>query len=326
MELCVCEARVLQGAKSMIVSNQSGPVPAVSVVIGLVSTVDRHRILETLAFLHEGQGEHACEVILADRRQDEVSAAIRSRYPQVAIIDCPANTTLPVMRTLAFEQSRAAIVAVTEDHCVPAAGWLGEIIAAFEGQGDDMAAVGGTVVNGVTDTSFDWANFICEYGVFSPPVPEGPSGLIPGMNVAYRRSVLESVERERLTSGFWETTVHPIVLERGQRLVSRNSMKLFHCKRFTRALFFNQRWVYSRYYAGLRFAPSQLLKRIIASAASVILPPILLLRLFQAAMKKGLAGKMFSALPTLVVLVVVWSAGEIWGYVFGAGDALAQLE
>ena len=310
----------------MIVSQQDARTPAVSVVIGLVSTVDRDRILETLAFLHEAQGDIACEVILGDRRQDKVSARIRQLYPQVVLIDCPPATTLPVLRTLAYEQSRAPIVAVTEDHCVPSAGWLAEIIKGFEEGGDNVVAVGGAVINGITDTSFDWANFICEYGVFSPPVAEGPSPLVPGMNVAYRRSALESVPRERLTEGFWETTVHPILLERGQALVSRNGMRLCHCKRFTKALFYNQRWVYSRYYAGLRFPRNQLVKRMVASAASVILPPILLLRLFQAAMRKGLAGKMLMAFPTLCVLVVVWAAGEIWGYVFGPGDALAQLE
>jgi hypothetical protein len=300
--------------------------PPVAVVIGLVSTVDRDRILETLAFLHEAQGDHCCEIVLADRRKDAVSAEIRRRYPQVQIIDCPANTTLPVMRTLAFDATSAPIVAVTEDHCVPAAGWLAEIEAAFFEGGADVAAVGGTVVNGVTDTSFDWANFICEYGVFSPPVPEGPSALIPGMNVAYRRAELEAVDRHRLTEGFWETTVHPLLLEQGKKLLSRNGMKLFHCKRFSKGLFYNQRWVYSRYYAGLRFPKSALPKRMIASAASLILPPILLLRLFQAAMRKGMAGKMARALPTLCGLVLVWAGGEIWGYVFGPGDALAQLE
>ena len=64
----------------------------------------------------------------------------------------------------------------------------------------------------------------------------------------------------------------------------------------------------------------------IAAAGSVILPPILLLRLFQAAMSKGMAGKMARSLPSLCGLVVVWAGGEIWGYVFGPGDALARLE
>lgn len=308
----------------MIVSR--GENPPIAVVIGLVSTADGDRILETLAFLHEGQGNHRCEVVLADRRKDAVSDEIRRRYPQVQIIDCPANTALPVMRTLAFEASSAPIVAVTEDHCVPAAGWLAEIQTAFAEAGADVAAVGGTVINGVTDTPFDWANFICEYGVFSPPVPEGSSSLIPGMNVAYRRAELEAVDRQRLIEGFWETTVHPVLLQEGKRLLSRNGMKLFHCKRFSRGLFYNQRWVYSRYYAGLRFPKAALLKRMAAAAASVILPPILLMRLFQAAMRKGMAGKMARSLPSLCGLVMVWAGGEMWGYVFGPGDALAQLE
>jgi hypothetical protein len=67
-------------------------------------------------------------------------------------------------------------------------------------------------------------------------------------------------------------------------------------------------------------------QRLVASAASVILPPILLLRLFQSAMRKRMANKMVRALPSLCVLVVVWAVGEIWGYVFGPGDALAELE
>jgi hypothetical protein len=231
-----------------------------------------------------------------------------------------------MMRTLAFDASRADIVAVTEDHCVPAAGWLAEIIAGFEGQGDDVAAVGGAVINGVTETSFDWATFICEYGVFSPPVPEGPSSLVPGMNVAYRRSALLSVDRERLTSGFWETTVHPLLIERGQKLISRNGMKLYHCKKFSVGLFFAQRHIYSRYYAGLRFPRAAVAKRAAAAAASLILPPILLLRLIQAAMAKGLAGQMLKSLPMLTILVIVWVAGEIQGYLVGPGDALSQLE
>jgi hypothetical protein len=300
--------------------------PPVAVVIGLVSTADGDRIFETLAFLHEAQGNHRCEVVLADRRKDSVSDEIRRRYPQVQIIDCAADTTLPVMRTLAFEASSSSIVAVTEDHCVPAAGWLAEIEDAFAEARPDVAAVGGAVINGVTDTSFDWANFICEYGVFSPPVPEGASALIPGMNVAYRRAELEAVERELLTAGFWETTVHPLLLQQGKLLLSRNGMKVFHCKRFSKGLFYNQRWVYSRYYAALRFPKSALPQRLVASAASVILPPILLLRLFQSAMRKRMANKMVRALPSLCVLVVVWAVGEIWGYVFGPGDALAELE
>ena len=68
----------------------------ISVLIGLVSTEDRRRILETLESLASKQGVTACEVILVDRRRDEVSVEISRRYPKVRLISCPDGTTLPV--------------------------------------------------------------------------------------------------------------------------------------------------------------------------------------------------------------------------------------
>lgn len=310
----------------MIVPVGGQPQAPLAVVIGLVSTEDRERILETLQSLHERQGQVACEVVLADRRRDQVSSAVRERFPQVRIIDCPAATTLPEMRTLAFEQTRAPLVAVTEDHCVPADGWAGEMLAAFAGQDDSVAAIGGVVENGVKDTGFDWATYLCEYSAFSAPVAEGPAHVLPGMNVAYRRAALEAAPREVLLSGFWETTLHPRLIAEGQTLLSRNSIKMFHCKKFSVGLFFQQRYVYSRYYAGLRFAPDQRPKRAAAAAASLALPPLLFARMVAAASSKRLMPQFLRAAPALAALVVVWSLGEIWGYLFGPGDALARIE
>jgi hypothetical protein len=308
----------------MIVPAHAAPTPRVSVLIGLVSTEDRDRILETLDSLAQGQGEHRCEVVLVDRRQDQVSAEIARRFPDAQVIPCPAGTTLPEMREIALRHSRGALVAVTEDHCVPAEGWLAEIEAAFDAD-PTLAAVGGAVENGVGERGFDWATFLCEYSYFSPPVAEGPTEVLPGMNVAYRRDALEKVPPERLRAGFWETTAHPLLLQDGG-FVSRNRMKMLHCKRFSRRLFFAQRFIYSRYYAGLRFPSAQRVKRLAATLASFALPPLLMLRIVRAAQAKRLGGELARAAPALAGLVVVWAAGEMWGYLFGPGDALARIE
>lgn len=300
--------------------------PPISVVIGLVSTEDRDRVLETLTSLHERQGDVACEVVLADRRRDAVSAEVRRRFPQVTIVDCPPTIALPEMRTLAYERSSAELVAVTEDHCVPSDGWLGEMLDAFAREPDDVAAIGGVVENGVTEDGFDWATYLCEYSYFSAPVAEGPAEVLPGMNVAYRRSALREVPREKLVSGFWETTVHPLLLERGKTLLSRNAIKMYHCKKFSIGLFFQQRFVYSRYYAGLRFPADQRPKRLAAAVASLALPPLLFYRMVTASMRKRLGDKFLRASPALAALVFVWSVGEIWGYLFGPGEALLQIE
>lgn len=299
----------------------SAAPPRVSVLIGLVSTEDGDRILETLAAL-KGEAE-PCEVVLADRRQDEVSRRIAERYPDVRMVPCAKETTLPEMRALALDASSGDIVAVTEDHCVPGERWVAEILSAFESTG--AVAVGGNVDNGVCDTGFDWATFLCEYSFFYPPVQEGETDVLPGMNVAYRRDALLAVPRERLTMGFWETTAHPLLRQRG-RFVSRNTIRMHHCKKFSLGLFLRQRYVYSRYYAGIRFDSKDIGRRIVAALLSLALPPLLLWRMLTAASGKGLRGEFVRALPALTLFVIVWAWGEMVGYAAGPGRALAEIE
>jgi hypothetical protein len=234
--------------------------------------------------------------------------------------------TLPEMRTVAFEATTGNLVGVTEDHCVPGAGWVATVTRAFANESPSLIAVGGSVVNGVTDRGLDWATFLCEYSFFSPPVMEGRSDILPGMNVVYRRSVLEAAPRERLTSGFWETTLHPDLLAAGGEFCSLNELRMFHKKRFSWRLFAAQRFVYSRYYAGTRYRDAGLVKRVAAAGASLLLPPVLLWRMTKAARTKGLTSELRSALPWLAMLVVIWAVGESVGALLGPSDALAKIE
>lgn len=300
--------------------------PTISVVIGRVSTEDDHRVLETLAALRPEAAGGACEIVVADRIGGAVSARIACDYPEVILIPCAPETTLPDMRTRAYEASTGAIVAVTEDHCVPGPGWIATLACAFANGPPALAAVGGSVVNGVTDTGLDWATFLCEYSFFCPPVAEGKATVLPGMNVGYRRSLLDAAPRERLTSGFWETTLHPALLAAGGEFLSRNDLIMFHKKRFSWQLFAAQRFIYSRYYAGLRFGGAAFPKRVAACAASLLLPPILFWRMIRAVRAKGFERELMVAMPWLAMFVVIWSIGESVGALLGPGDALARIE
>ena len=299
---------------------------SIAVVLGRVSTEDTDRVIETIQALDPAVSGETCEIVIADRLQDELTGRIRRDYPHVRIIDCPAGMTLTEMRTLAFEASNAPIVAVTEDHCVPAPGWAATLKKAFDEGGPELVAVGGSVVNGVTDSGLDWATYLCEYSFFSPPVAQGESDILPGMNVAYRRNALEAVPRGLLVSGFWETTVHPLLLRNGGRFLSLNELVMFHKKRFSWGLFASQRFIYSRYFAGLRFGDAALPKRAAASLASLALPPVLLMRAVKAARSKGLGKEMLRASPYLLALYCVWAVGESVGALKGPGNALAMIE
>ncbi len=298
-----------------------------SVVAGRVSTEDSARVLELLESLRGQTGNHACEIILADRRNDLISRRIAEAYPHVTLIPCEPEATLPEMRARALDRATGEYVVVTEDHCVPPSDWLASISAAFEHAPHGTVAVGGCVENGVCDTALDWATFICEYAMFVRPVAEGPTHGLPGMNVAYRRDALLGLERGRLTQGFWETTVHPELLARGGILFSSNAIRIDHCKKFSFGLFAAQRFIYSRYYAGLRFPRDAYARRIVGFLGSVALPPLLLLRMTRNLWGKGrLRREYLRALPYLSIFLVIWAVGEMAGYLAGTGPALRQIE
>lgn len=301
-------------------------VPDYSVLIARASRGDRGRILETLAALRAQDCAFAFEIIVVDRLGDDITAAIEAEAGGVRLLRCERETTMPAMRTLALHAASGRVVAVTEDHCLPCAGWLRAFEAAFQ-RHPGAIAVGGPVANGLTDTSFDWATYLCEYASFAPPLVDGLQASLPGMNTAYRRSALLSVPAADLTRGFWETTAHQGMLSGGAAFVVSDQALVSHCKRFSLRWFLAQRFAYSRYYAGLRFTPERIAMRLAAALLCPLLPLLLALRFAAVARRNpALRAAAVRASPWLVIFYAAWAAGELVGYLVGAGDALCIIE
>jgi hypothetical protein len=298
-----------------------------SILIGRVSTHDSSRIFETLDALRVQSGSPPYEVIIADRRLDAVTEVIRSQYPEVRVLPCAVGTSLPELRTLAFESSRGEFVVITEDHCIPPKNWLASILEAFNEAPEEIAAVGGAIENGLCDTVLDWATFLFEYSAFVPPIPSGPTVALPGMNVAYRRSRIGELDRAILLRGFWETTVHPLLSQKGFILYLSNEIRILHKKKFSFRLFAYQRFLYSRYYSGLRSSQAHAAARWAMCAMSLTLPPLLLVRTLGNLMTKKQFLRQFTwALPYMTIFALIGTCGEFVGCVCGPGNALARIE
>lgn len=312
----------------MVSGNQGSEKPVeYSILIGLVSTQDRERIFEVLNAIENQAGNTGFEVIVVDRCQGRISKAIDTDYPTIQRVTCPADTSLPAMRTRALRLARGRFIIVTEDHCVPDGNWLESFSRAFADAPPEVVAVGGCVNNGVADTPFDRATYFCEYGAFAEPVTEGITSNLPGMNIAYRHRALKGFDTETLERGFWESTIHPELLRKGHLFYSSNSVKITHCKKFSFGLFARQRYLYSRYYADMRYPQQRLLIRASASLATVVLPVLLLLRSVRnAAMKPAMFKGYLSSIPFLLLFYVIWAWGEIMGYLIGSNNTLRQLE
>lgn len=302
----------------------SQPPPRFSVLIARVGTEDHERILETLDALRRQDCDFAYEVIVADRLGDAVTRRIAIEHPGVILLAGRPGDTIPQLRAAAWRAARGARIAVTEDHCVPCAGWLRALDAGLDA--DPMAAAaGGAVVNGVPDSAFHWATFLCEYAAYVPPLPV--DAVPSGVNVAYRRERLAAAPAAALVDGFWEMTLHPWLAASGARWVSADDALVWHRKRFSPTFFMTQRFAYSRHFAGTRFARAQRGRRLAAAIASTALPLLLAMRFARlAATRPALSLPMWRAAPWLALFSLVWAAGEAAGYIAGPGDALRRIE
>src|SRR5438045_1286630 len=118
-------------------------LPGVSVVIAWVNPLEL--LLPGLEALHRQEGCAPDEIIVATRHDAGMREELRKRQPGVMVLEAAAGTTIPALRSMGIRVARGAIIAVTEDHCVPGANWIATIEHHIKQRGADV--VGGPVEN-----------------------------------------------------------------------------------------------------------------------------------------------------------------------------------
>lgn len=298
----------------------SQSVPELSVVVPSVN--GETDLVPCLEHLRRAGADVRLEVIVPERVGAPLRATIRSRFPEVRLIEVAAGTSIPDMRALAFEAATAPLVAVIEDHVQVHPSWPREML---EAQGGGDAVVGGTVHNAATGTILDWAAFLCEYSHLLPPLPSGPSDWLTGNNTVYPRAQLLA-HRTALGQGRWENHLHEALKASGVPLICRPDISVAHKKHYTFREYFSQRFLYSRSYSGVRLAGSPLPRRLVFGAAAAALPPLLFSRMAGRIWAKGVHRQEFvRSLPYLALFVCAWAAGDMVGAWFGPGQSLSRV-
>ena len=296
--------------------------PDLSVVIPSVS--GRAALIECLDALRaNATAGLVLEILVVDRCGEPLRSEIRDRYDDVVIEAVPRETTIPRMREIAMKRASADAVAVIEDHVIVPPGWARQMLEAL-GEGADV--VGGSVDNGATERTCDWAAFLCEYSHLLPSPDGKPNGTVPGNNVAYRRSVLEHYW-PTVSAGRWEDHLHAEMRRNGVVMTCRPEICVRHKMPFGVREYLAQRYLYARAYAGLRSATMSAMQRVIYGVgAMVALAPVLLLRIIcRVLARRRYHAELVRSLPLLVLFVGAWAVGEAVGYAAGPGDALARV-
>lgn len=300
---------------------QSPPPLPLSLTVVIPSVNGWSDLEGALAALAAQDTDAAIEIIVVDRVGVSVRHPLRERYPQVRLIDAARDTTIPQMRAMAFDQATGDVVGVIEDHVLVPPDWARRMLAEHD---SGAQVVGGSVENAATGTLVDRAAFICEYSQSLVP-PEGPSDWVTGNNVTYRGDVLKA-HRNTWTAGRWENHLHDAFKRDGVPLLSRPSIAVGHKMHYSVWSYLEQRYLYSRSYAGMQASGAPLGRRIAMGFASFALPPVLFMRITSRVWASGKhRGTLLASLPLQFLFTFGWAAGEVVGWWFGPSDALSRV-
>lgn len=218
-------------------------------------------------------------------------------------------------RAIGLGLASGEVIAMTEDHAVPAADWVNQILLAHR---QPFAVIGGAIENGV-DRPMNWALYYCDFGRYGSPLPQGEVEYVSDVNVSYKREALETV-RDIWRDEYHETTVHWTMRERGIGLRLDPGLKVYqHRPPMTFNKAFRERTEWGRVFAETRVAAIGLPQRIFFALVAPLLPAVLLARVAKNMFRQRRSfGQMVAALPLAAGLLIGWAWGELTGYVNGA--------
>ncbi|MFO0952639.1 MAG: glycosyltransferase [Isosphaeraceae bacterium] len=293
--------------------------PRLSVVI---ASVNGWKLLEATLEALDAQPERAeMELIVVEAVGPSVRERLRGRSPGVTVIEADRDS-VPRLRYQGVTRARGEVVAILEDHGRVAPDWAATLLREHKG---DWGAVGGPVENGQRGL-VNWAVYFCEYTPYMAPVSEGETADLPGNNIAYKRRHLLRHARV-LDEGKWESWINDRIRADGVPIASTNAMVVHHIKPFRLGYFLNQRFHFARSYAGMRRSDQSWARRLVYGVGSLALPALLFARVARNVARKGRnRGKFLLVSPLVGIFLTVGAAGEMIGYLLGAGRSLEKVE
>jgi hypothetical protein len=262
------------------------------------------------------------EIIVVDG-SDRPPPAIEAVRPGVTWISRPGESVYQ-LRAAGYEHCRGEIVAVTEDHVEPAADWCERILAAHAAH-PEAVAIGGAVENATTAHLVDQASFIMVQVHSVGPFAPGPAERIAGAaNVSYKRAVLDR-RPDHGDLGVIEVFDTAQLRRPGEVLLNDDTIRVRHHQCLGVAASAALEFHNGRTIAGFRRG-SLTTRDLLRILGLPVLPLYRTARTAKAAWATRIPrSATLISLPLQVVLQYALAAGEVVGYVAGAGSSPHRL-
>lgn len=236
--------------------------------------------------------------------------AIANLPHDTKVLETASDVLVPHLWRDGIRAATARRIALITSECIPAHDWLDYVVASDV---ERWAGIGGLLVNDHSSDALNWAVYLLRYVRFAPPMDGGRVDDIAADNAVYDRNAILACP-DLLEAGFWEPSFHARFHESGRELLLDPRMRVTFSGTNELGAFIRHRYAHGREYGQARGIRSAGFKRIVLLAATLILPGLILARIFVRASRRRLAGQAVRSLPWLVLFVLAWVAGESRGY------------
>ena len=164
--------------------------PPLSVVVG--TTEGWPYVRDLLERLRADAQATGSEVLIADGSSAPPPNPA-DVYPEVRWVKFDTPAIFALYRE-GIRASAGELVALTEDHALPHAGWIPQILRAHA-EHPQAAAIGGSIENGSHHTILDWASYFITQGIHMAPLGDQEVPITTNeADVSYKRSAVENID------------------------------------------------------------------------------------------------------------------------------------
>lgn len=301
--------------------------PRMSVI--MVTPDGFERLGRTLEALKRQSVAERLEIVVVapSREEARVDETDLTGFAGHQVVETGPVESSAVRRAAGVRAATAPVVAFTEDHCFPAAGWAEALIDAHRGR---WAAVGPAFENGNPGTLMSWMNLLIEYGPWVSPVAAGPRDHIPPHNSSYKRDLLLAYG-DRLEGMLEaETVLQWDLRAQGHDLYLEPAARTRHFNISLLPVTVPLRLSVGRMFGAARSREWSLPRRMAFGAASPLIPLVRFARMVPVVRRCSPERRLYPrVLPLLLAGFVLDGFGEFLGYAFrggGAAERVTELE